>query len=828
MIKATHSLYKKIFPELLVASILIVLLILISFLVNGISNAGGVNIVEYPLPNGSAANSIVTGPDGNLWSTFHNGNLTKINPDDGSMTEYAIDVPGNPRPKDVIVGPDNNLWFLVNSTSRYLAKAVLNDSVPTFTYYPVLGNNLLSSLVVGPNNNFWYSDWTGGRVYVVDSLGQQVRSSYYIGGGVQGIVFDENGDAWLGNSIDDVVQKLDPDTGNVTDYTTAGVVYPVVELLGSDGNVWFSNLTTSEKLGRITPSGDITLWTPSGAPSGAINGPDGHIWFGMKEVGIAKIDPNTEIITEYATPLEYVFGLTNGPNNDIWYNVLNYGSLGAIGHVDLGIDNSDPQVSIISPSSNSYIDSNGISVTVSSSDDGEVAKVELYSDGELIASEENPNSPHVFNWDVSAEQDGKKKLTAKAYDNAGKTSLTDEVKVYLDRSAPTVDLVKPNSGEYDQGSTITLKAEANDAVGVSFVQFKINGVNFKSPDTKSPYSIDWDTSNYFNESYEISAVATDLSGKSSTSNKATVEFEDSDDDDDDDDDEDRDEDDDNDRDDDDDRDDDFEYPDDIEAQIPDDFDLSNDDRGRIVATIREDQELSDLDYEVPENIVLIVDGVLGEVSVKKGAILRGNGKVKKLLIQIGAFLSPGKSPGCIESQDLKLYGVYEFQAGGKEPCAYHDQAIVSGEVEISGVLQVELENDFQPTEGDILTIISNDSEDAVIGGFENAPEGEAFTVDGVEYSVSYVGGDGNDVVLAVLGVSEVVATSDSVENSLQETKTDEAEETSSLRWLLIIGGVVLFAAAVAGGGLLYRKRYHKEHDNHVVHPEEITPGSESE
>jgi hypothetical protein len=49
--------------------------------------------------------------------------------------------------------------------------------------------------------------------------------------------------------------------------------------------------------------------------------------------------------------------------------------------------------------------------------------------------------------------------------------------------------------------------------------------------------------------------------------------------------------------------------------------------------------------------------------------------------------------------------------------------------------------------GDSFTIIKNDGADAVGGTFLNRPEGSSFANNSALFSISYRGGDGNDVVL---------------------------------------------------------------------------------
>lgn len=77
----------------------------------------------------------------------------------------------------------------------------------------------------------------------------------------------------------------------------------------------------------------------------------------------------------------------------------------------------------------------------------------------------------------------------------------------------------------------------------------------------------------------------------------------------------------------------------------------------------------------------------------------------------------------------------------------HDQAIVTGSVTLTGAsLAVSLPNSSPPA-GTPMTIISNDGSDPVVGTFAGLPEGATFTADGTPFTISYHGGDGNDVTL---------------------------------------------------------------------------------
>ncbi len=73
---------------------------------------------------------------------------------------------------------------------------------------------------------------------------------------------------------------------------------------------------------------------------------------------------------------------------------------------------------------------------------------------------------------------------------------------------------------------------------------------------------------------------------------------------------------------------------------------------------------------------------------------------------------------------------------------------VTGTVNLGGAtLDGSVAAGFSPTIGQQFTIIDNDGADAVVGTFAGAAEGGFVSLSGNTYQISYVGGDGNDVVL---------------------------------------------------------------------------------
>src|SRR5262249_30903630 len=80
-----------------------------------------------------------------------------------------------------------------------------------------------------------------------------------------------------------------------------------------------------------------------------------------------------------------------------------------------------------------------------------------------------------------------------------------------DTTAPTISITAPGNGATVSGS-ITVSGTATDNVGVSSVQFLLDGNNLGSSVSAAPYQVNWDTSTASNASHTLSAKAFDAAG----------------------------------------------------------------------------------------------------------------------------------------------------------------------------------------------------------------------------------------------------------------------------------------------------------------------------
>jgi hypothetical protein len=101
------------------------------------------------------------------------------------------------------------------------------------------------------------------------------------------------------------------------------------------------------------------------------------------------------------------------------------------------------------------------------------------------------------------------------------TDMTFTTTSAADTTAPTVSLTAPAASATVSGS-VSVTATAADNVGVSNVQFRLDGANLGSADSSSPYSVSWDTTAAGNGAHTLTAVARDAAGNTTTSTAVSV------------------------------------------------------------------------------------------------------------------------------------------------------------------------------------------------------------------------------------------------------------------------------------------------------------------
>jgi chitodextrinase len=90
-----------------------------------------------------------------------------------------------------------------------------------------------------------------------------------------------------------------------------------------------------------------------------------------------------------------------------------------------------------------------------------------------------------------------------------------------DTISPTVSITAPTSGSTVSGAAVNIAANAADAVGVTRVDFLVDGV-VKGNDTTAAYAYSWNTSTVTNGAHTLTAKAYDAAGNVGTSTAVSV------------------------------------------------------------------------------------------------------------------------------------------------------------------------------------------------------------------------------------------------------------------------------------------------------------------
>jgi hypothetical protein len=129
-----------------------------------------------------------------------------------------------------------------------------------------------------------------------------------------------------------------------------------------------------------------------------------------------------------------------------------------------------------------------------------------------------------------------------------------------------------------------------------------------------------------------------------------------------------------------------------------------------------------------------------------------------LITNSGAIVSPGFSPpGSMITDQLNMNtgSILSIEINGNTAVTDYDVLILASggslDADSLGGATLDLSFGYTPIDGDEFEIIS--SETGITGTFNGLPEGGQFVVQDQLLSITYVGGDGNDVVITALGSS---------------------------------------------------------------------------
>jgi streptogramin lyase len=172
-----------------------------------------------------------------------------------------------------------------------------------------------------------------------ESLGAITEFPIAGGGSPAGIATGPDGNLWFteyGLGFGEHLGRLTP-AGQLSLFSIPGSGSGVRFITqGPDSNMWFTEYAGNQ-IGRITPTGQVILVEVPGAggPNGITAGPDGNLWFTETAAdAIGRINPAGEVTTfPVPTPAAGPVGIAQGPEGDLWFTEYGFGSGRRLGRI---------------------------------------------------------------------------------------------------------------------------------------------------------------------------------------------------------------------------------------------------------------------------------------------------------------------------------------------------------------------------------------------------------------------------------------------------------------------------------------------------------------
>jgi hypothetical protein len=216
-------------------------------------------------------------------------------------------------------------------------------------------------------------------------------------------------------------------------------------------------------------------------------------------------------------PLQYVWNVPAGVYVDLgvsdYYNVNKASPIDASSAIDSGATTKPSTASITTTSPGDML-------------------VAFFQDANNVTWTAGSGMTKRFDYDGNEGQDaiqaaagatGPKTVTNNDQFNGATAAILVALKpLQTDTTPPVVTVTGPSSGATVSGTAVVLSATATDNVGVSWVQFQVDGASVGPRVTSAPYQATWDSTQASNGSHVVTAQASDGAGNVATSAGVSV------------------------------------------------------------------------------------------------------------------------------------------------------------------------------------------------------------------------------------------------------------------------------------------------------------------
>ncbi len=177
---------------------------------------------------------------------------------------------------------------------------------------------------------------------IVQSANAEIISMPTSRAGLMQPAVDAQGNIWVGEMVTNQLARIDPKTGQVTEWTPPGGKYNIMATaIDRQGDVWFTE-QAANYIGRFDPTTQTfktypldTAIGPRMAPQDLAFDANGTLWFTLLGGRIGRLDPATGAMQSWPAPVpqgatrSYPFSLSVTPGG-VWFGYLNGGAVGRL------------------------------------------------------------------------------------------------------------------------------------------------------------------------------------------------------------------------------------------------------------------------------------------------------------------------------------------------------------------------------------------------------------------------------------------------------------------------------------------------------------------
>jgi virginiamycin B lyase len=288
-------------------------------------------ITQFPIPTAhSEPADLALGAEGDIWFTEYKANkIGRLDPS-GAISEFPVPLPAAKEPEEgpiglpslpppanaakmigpsgIALGSEGNLWFTESASSSSVS-SIYGGEVGRITpagvisEFPIPGRNSEPGAITwGPDGDLWFTERTfdGGVIGRVTPTGTIATFALPEGHELGAIATGPDGDLWFTDRVSGsqkivgMIGRITP-TGKIRDFSLPALkALPYAITLGADGDMWFTALptnaikqgphglsagSTTGRIGRITPTGQVTEFATRHEVFEMTTSPDGDLWF---------------------------------------------------------------------------------------------------------------------------------------------------------------------------------------------------------------------------------------------------------------------------------------------------------------------------------------------------------------------------------------------------------------------------------------------------------------------------------------------------------------------------------------------------------------------